>query len=166
MYINDLGIGRTGSVDMGNIAAKTVNTTTVDPKNKSSYATAMKNAVDNQKSSATPTFTTAGDIIIKEAFEKMKTDPEWEESVMDKVKEYYAGDYSYAADSTQKSYLNLLGQNSLQNYLAQSLISGQSMLGLGLSGYPNYGYGALASSAYRNVMNNTLNSSILGSWQL
>lgn len=166
MYINGLGMGRTASVDMGNTAAKTVNTTKVDSDNKSSYATAMKNAVDNQKSAATPTFTTAGDIIIQEAFEKMKTDPEWEEAVMNKIKEYYAGDYSYTADSVQKNYLNLLGQNSVQNYLTQSLIGGQSLLGLGLSGYSNYGYGNLASSAYRNVMNNGLNSSILGSWQL
>lgn len=166
MYINNLGMGRVSSADFGNTAEKTVNTTTVDTSNKSSYATAMKNAVDNQKTTTTPAFTSAGDIIIKEAFEKMKTDPEWEESVMDKVKEYYAGDYSYAADSAQKSYLNLLEQNSLQNYLAQSLISGQSMLGLGLNGYSNYGYGNLVSSAYRNVMNNTQNSSLLGSFLL
>ncbi|MCM1040523.1 MAG: hypothetical protein NC434_14490 [Ruminococcus sp.] len=146
MYVNDLGIGRVQAEGYENNTTKTASTAAAAGKNKGSYAAAMKNAVDNQKSVATPTFTTAGDIIIKEAFEKMKTDPEWEESVMNKVKEYYAGDYNYTADYAQTSYLNLSG--------------------MGLTGYPYLGLGTLASAAYRNTMNNTLNNSLLGSWLL
>ena len=182
MYINDLGIGRTTSVNsvgqtaaVNNISriasvnnkkniARIANTTS--DKTTDSYATVMQKALDSQKSVATPSFITAGDIIIQEAFKKMETDPEWEESVMSKVKDYYTGDYT--ADNTRQSYLNLTGQSSLQNYLIQSLIGGQSSLGLGMTGYgySAYGTGNLAASAYGNVMNNTLNSSLFGNWQL
>ena len=170
MYINNLGMGRVSSI--ANTAAQTVNTSKTaarTSKKSGSYATAMKKAVDNQKSTVTSSYTSAGDIIIKEALEKMKTDPEWEESVMGKVKEFYAGDYSYAADRTQTNYLNLLNQNSLQNYMMQSLFGGLGTAGLtGYSslGYGNLGYGTLASNAYRNVMNSSSNNSLLGSWQL
>ena len=188
MYINDLGIGRinadnsvsgvnsVGSV--GRIASvnnkKNISrlSNTVQGKNGDRYATVMKDAVENQRTMSNPTFATAGDIIIQEAFKKMETDPEWEESVMDKVKDYYTGDYD--AGSVQRSYQNLLGQNSLQTYLIQSLIGGQGTLGLGLTGYSPYGltgyspYGltAQAASAYGNVMNSAINSSLFGSWQL
>ena len=163
MYINDLGIGRVNSVNNRINAAGTANS--VSGRNTGSYASAMQKAVDNQKTTvATPTFATAGDIIIKEAFEKMKTDPEWEESVMDKVKEYYNGDY--AAGSAQASYLNWMGQNSLQNYMLQSLIGGQSSLGLGLTGYSPYGFGNLASAAYGSMMSSAFDNSLFGSWQL
>ena len=98
---------------------------------------------------AVPTFASAGDIIIKEAFEKMKTDPEWEASVMDKVKDYYTGNYSMG--NSQTSYLNWMGQNSLQNYLVQGLIGGQNM-------YSPYSFGSLAAGS--------LGSSLFGDWQL
>ncbi|MDE6845724.1 MAG: hypothetical protein K2J99_08160 [Lachnospiraceae bacterium] len=170
MYINDLSridtdnsVSRISSVNNRNNIARIANKTS--RKTSSDYATAMQKAVDNQKSTVTPSFTTAGDIIIQEAFKKMETDPEWEESVMDKVKDYYTGDYT--VDSTQRSYLNLMGQSSsaLQNYLIQSLIGGQS-LGLTGYGYSPYGISGMAASAYGNVMNNTLNSSLFGNWQL
>lgn len=182
MYINSLGIGRTTSVNgvgrttpVNHISRITsVNnrnnlsriTNTVSGKTADSYATVMQKAVDSQKSAATPSFSTAGDIIIQEAFKKMEADPEWEESVMSKVKDYYTGDYT--VDKTQRSYLNLAGQSSLQNYLIQNLIGGQGSLGLGMSGYgySPYGISSLAASAYGNVMNNTLNSSLFGNWQL
>ena len=109
----------------------------------------MKNALEGQRVAAVPTFASAGDIIIKEAFEKMKTDPEWEASVMDKVKEYYTGNYSMG--SSQTSYLNWMGQNSLQNYLVQGLIGGQNM-------YSPYSFGSLAAGS--------LGSSLFGDWQL
>lgn len=170
MYINELGMSRTASAV--NTAAQTVNTSTTaarTSKNSGSYATAMKNAVDNQKSTVTSSYMSAGDIIIKEALEKMKTDPEWEESVMSKVKEFYAGDYSYTADRAQTNYLNPLNRNSLQNYMMQSLFGGlgtSELTGYSSLGYENLGYGTLASNAYRNVMNSSLNNSLLGSWQL
>lgn len=180
MYINDLGIGRinadnsvsgvnsVGSV--GRIASvnnkKNISrlSNTVQGKTEDRYATVMKEAVENQRTMSNPTFATAGDIIIQEAFKKMETDPEWEESVMDKVKDYYTGDYD--AGSAQRSYQNLLGQNSLQTYLIQSLIGGQGTLGLGLTGYSPYGLTGQAASAYGNVMNSAINSSLFGSWQL
>lgn len=180
MYINDLGLGRinsdnsvsgvnsvggvsrTASVNTGNNLTKLSNT--VKGKTIDDYAAVMKQAVENQKAMIGPTFATAGDIIIQEAFKKMETDPEWEESVMDKVKDYYAGDYD--ADSAQRSYQNLLGQNSLQTYLIQSLIGGQGSLGLGLTGYSSYGMNSQAASAYGNVMNNAISSSLFGDWQL
>ncbi|MDE6388508.1 MAG: hypothetical protein K2L82_11960 [Lachnospiraceae bacterium] len=186
MYINDLGIGRvnsgnsvsgvnavsginsTGSVNRiasvnnRNNLARLANTT--KGKTVEDYATVMKNAVENQRTVTNPTFATAGDIIIQEAFKKMETDPEWEESVMGKVKEYYAGDYD--AGSAQRSYQNLLGTNSLQTYLIQSLIGGQGTLGLGLTGYSPYGLSSQAASAYGNVMNSAISNSLFGSWQL
>ncbi len=162
MYINDLGYGRTDSVGSRTRAARTAEV--IGRRNSDSYQTVMKKAVDNQKTVTAPTFASAGDVIIKEAFEKMKTDPEWEESVMNKVKEYYDGNYTVGG--TQTSYLNWAGQNSLQNYMLQSLIGGQSGLGMGLTGYSPYGYGSLAASAYGTMMNSALNSSLFGSWQL
>lgn len=182
MYINSLGIGRTtsingvsrttpvnyisriSSVNNRNNLSRITNTTS--GKTADSYATVMQKAVDSQKSAEAPSFATAGDIIIQEAFKKMEADPEWEESVMSKVKDYYTGDYT--VDKTQRSYLNLAGQSSLQNYLIQSLIGGQGSLGMGMSGYgySPYGISSLAASAYGNVMNNTLNSSLFGNWQL
>lgn len=171
MYINDLGridtdnsVSRIAPVNNRNNVARIANKTS--KKTSGDYATVMQNAVDNQKSTVTPSFTTAGDIIIQEAFKKMENDPEWEESVMGKVKDYYTG--GYAVDNTRKSYLNLMGQSSsaLQNYLIQSLIGGQSSLGMAGYGYSPYGVSGLAASAYGNVMNNMVNSSLFGSWQL
>lgn len=161
MYINDLGMERTTSVNHNNLVRTA---STANRRNTNNYATVMKSAVDNQKASVTPTFASAGDIIIKEAFDKMKTDPEWEETVMNKVKEYYSGEY--AAGSTQTSYLNWMGQNSLQNYMLQSLIGGQSSLSMGLTGYSPYGFGNLAAAAYGNMMSGALGSSLFGSWEL
>ena len=169
MYINDLGLGRDipgisinkiASVNNRNNIARLANTTS--KKTTDDYTAVMKAAVDNQKTTVNPSFTTAGDIIIQEAFKKMETDPEWEESVMGKVKDYYAGDY--VADSTQTSYLNLMGQSSLQNYLIQSLIGEQDSVGA--TGYSPYGISSLATLAYSNVMNNALGSSLFGVWQL
>ncbi len=169
MYINDLGIrrintdnsvSRIAAVNNRNNIPRIINT--ANGKTADSYAAVMKQAIDNQRTAVTPAFSTVGDIIIQEAFRKMETDPEWEESVMGKVKEYYTGDH--IADSTQKNYLNLMGQSGLQNYLIQSLIGGQS--GLGLTGYSPYGISGMAASAYGNVINNGLSSSIFGNWQL
>ena len=168
MYINDLGIGRVNTDNSVSKIAAVNNRSNISrlanqasSRTTDSYATVMQKAVDSQKTT-TPTFASAGDIIIQEAFKKMETDPEWEESVMGKVKDYYAGDYT--VDSTQKSYLSLLGQNGLQNYLIQSLIGGQGSLGL--TGYSPYGVSGLAASAYGSVMNNGLGSSFFGNWQL
>lgn len=180
MYINDLGLGRVNSDNSvsGVNSAGSVNriasvnnrsnlarlSNTTKGKTIDDYATVMKQAVENQGTMVNPTFATAGDIIIQEAFKKMESDPEWEESVMGKVKEYYAGDYD--ADSAQKSYQNLLSANSLQTYLIQSLVGGQGTLGLGLTGYSPYGLSSQAASAYGNVMNSAISSSLFGSWQL
>lgn len=156
MYINDLGLGRATLIDSRNRA--------ISAKNADSYAAVMQKALDNQKTAVTPTFATAGDIIIQEAFKKMESDPEWEETVMGKVKEYYAGDY--AVGSAQYSYLNLTGQSNLSNYLLRGLIGGQNGMGLGVTGYSPYGISSLAASAYGNVLNSTVNSSLFGNWQL
>lgn len=162
MYINDLGYSRVSSVDGRTSTEKTADV--IRRRNRDSYQTVMKKAVEEQKNVTVPTFASAGDVIIKEAFEKMKTDPEWEESVMNKVKEYYSG--KDTVGSAQTSYLNWAGHDSLQNYMLQSLISGQSGLGMGLTGYSPYGYGSLAAAAYGSAMNSVLNSSLFGSWQL
>lgn len=180
MYINDLGIGRINadnSVSGVNSVRSTNRVSSVNHRNNlnrlsntvtgkttGDYTAVMKQAVEKQRALATPSFTTAGDIIIQEAFKKMETDPEWETTVMDKVKDYYAGEYD--ADSAQKSYQNLLGQNSLQTYLIQSLIGGQGTLSLGLTEYSPYGLNGQAVSAYGNVMNSALSSSLFGDWQL
>lgn len=162
MYINDLGIGRDVPVNELNSGVRTANF--ARRKNADNYSTVMKRAVENQKTSIYPAFSSVGDLIIQEAFKKMETDPEWEESVMDKVKDYYAGDS--VTESAQKNYLSLTGQSGLQNYLAQSLLGIQSGLGLGLTGYSPYGIGNTALSAYGNVMNSGLGSSLFGDWML
>lgn len=153
MYINDLGIGRIAS----NHTVKSAST--VYGKNTDSYGSVMKQAVDQQKTAVNPTFATAGDIIIQEAFEKMKTDPEWEKTVLNKVKDYYAGNYK--VDSMEKSYLNLMGQNVLQNYMVQSMMSG-----LGMTGYSAYGFENPAASIYGSALGSLYNNSLLGDWQL
>ncbi len=145
MYINDLGMERIPSTGW---------TDRVYGRRTGSYAAEMKKAVERQKTSVTPTFASAGDVIIKEAFEKMKTDPEWEETVMSKVKEYYNS-------SVQSGYIGWTGTNSLPGYgyTLQSLLGSQN-------GYSTYGMGSLAAAAYANVMNSAFGSSLFGSWQL
>ena len=173
MYINDLGIeragsgaaaGRTSSVDNRRIYNGTRTSGTAGLKRVNSYDSVMRQAVENQKElSNTPTFASAGDIIIQEAFQKMETDPEWEATVMDKVKEYYAG--NNAADGTVKGWQYLTGQNGLQSYLMQNLLGMTGTTGL-MGYYPAYGFGNQVAAAYGNVMNNAVNSSLFGSWQL
>lgn len=152
MYINDLGIGRITSDRSVRPAS------TVYGRNTDSYATVMKKAVEQQTTSNL-TFVTAGDIIIQEAFEKMKDDPEWEKTVMDKVKDYYAGNYT--AGSTQGVYTNLMGQSVLQNYMIQNLVSG-----LGTTGLSAYGLGSPAASIYGSALGSTYSNSLFGDWQL
>lgn len=165
MYINTLGAARTASHTYRNNSVQTSNT--------DSYAAAMKTALAKQNTSVRPTSAWAGDIIIREALEKMKSDPEWEEAVMDKIQEAAQTDYP------------LTGQSGLQGYLMQELISGGSNAGLlnymtarqglsgyspynmNLSGYPYTGLGSLVTAAYGNVMNDTYNNtSLLGNWML
>ena len=151
MYINDLGIGRAGSVPNHSNRVRTANSVS----GKSSYSAAMEKAVDRQKTTVNSACMSAEDIIVREAVEKMKTDPEWEESVMNKVKEFYAD--RYRAGGTQASYLN---------WMAQSLLSGQNGLGLGLTGYSPYGFSSLAAAAYGSVMDGAFGGSLFGNWQL
>ena len=88
-------------------------------------------------------YATVDDIIIREAFAKMETDPAWEKTVINKVKEYYTGDR--AAGSMRNGYRTLTGQNILQNYMMQNLIGG-------------LGFGNSVSSFYGN--------SVFGDWTL
>lgn len=103
----------------------------------------MKKAVERQAITVNPVYTTVDDIIIREAFAKMETDPEWEKTVMNKVKEYYTGDC--IVDSTRNGYQTLTGKNILQNYMMQNLIGG-------------YGFRNTVSSFYGNSM--------FGDWML
>ncbi|MCM1386377.1 MAG: hypothetical protein NC231_03540 [Bacillus sp. (in: Bacteria)] len=164
MYINDLGAERTASHVHENTAVKTAGAKqSTSSAAATSYPDAMQKALDKQ--SVTPlnySSTWAGNIIIREALEKMKEDPEWEESVMSKIKEETRTDYQ------------LDGQSGLQSYLMQQLINGGSNASLLNYGYSPYtaslsgytGLGMLASSAYGNVMNNAYNTSLLGNWLL
>lgn len=139
MYINDLGIGRIAS-DHSVKAANTARRKSTD--SYAGYASVMRNALDRQTTTANPVYSTVDDIIIREAFEKMKTDPEWESAVMNKVKEYYTGDRT--TDGTRRSYQTLTGQNVLQNYVLQNYMMQNLTGGLG------FGFG----------------NSLLGSWLL
>ena len=107
------------------------------------YATTMKKAVERQAAAVNPAYATVDDIIIREAFAKMETDPAWEKTVINKVKEYYTGDR--AAGSMRNGYQTLTGQNILQNYMMQNLIGG-------------LGFGNSVSSFYGN--------SVFGDWTL
>lgn len=157
MYINDLGISRNHSVQAH--VAKT--NRTAYGKKTDDYAAVMKEAVENQKNTVNPFYFSAEDVILKEAFEKMKTDPEWEEAVMDKIKEYYTGDRT--ADSMRADFLSWTGQNSLQSSLLQNVTG--SSLGFGVLGYSPYSMGNLAAAAYGNTMNGA-GSSLFGSFYL
>ena len=140
MYINDLGIGRAVSdhrVKVGS-AMRRKNT-----ERYADYATTMKKAVERQAAAVNPAYATVDDIIIREAFAKMETDPAWEKTVINKVKEYYTGDR--AAGSMRNGYRTLTGQNILQNYMMQNLIGG-------------LGFGNSVSSFYGN--------SVFGDWTL
>lgn len=119
MYVNDLGIGRVAA-DRTVRAANTARRKSTDPY--ASYAAVMNNVLGRQKAAVNPVYTTVDDIIIKEAFEKMKTDPAWENTVMNKVKEYYTKDRT--ADGMGRSYQTLTGQNVLQSYMLQNLMGG------------------------------------------
>lgn len=164
MYINNLGAERVASHDYGNSSKKTAGTK--NGTSRASYPAAMKEALAKQVTPLNYSSTWAGNIIIREALEKMKEDPEWEESVMSKIKEETQTDYQ------------MTGQSGVQSYLMQQLISGGTVgtgfsnyLGyspflMNMSGYSNTGMGTLAASAYGNVMNNTYNTSLLGNWLL
>ena len=140
MYINDLGIGRIAS-DHSVKAGSTIRRKDTD--RYADYAAVMKKAVDRQATTVNSAFTTVDDIIIREAFAKMETDPAWEKTVINKVKEYYTGDR--AAGSMRNGYRTLTGQNILQNYMMQNLIGG-------------LGFGNSVSSFYGN--------SVFGDWTL
>lgn len=156
MYINALGTGR--GVSYAHSSALQQTTGTGD-----SYITAMKKAL--QKQSGTVNYAAsaqAGNIIIEEALEKMKSDPEWEEAVMDKIKEAAKSGYSLSG-------INQSGTSYLSGYLLQNMISGgySPYYSLGLSGYPSAGLGSLAAASYANVMNGGYGgSSLLGNWML
>lgn len=167
MYINTLGaerVERAASHDYGNSSKKVTNTN--NNTSSTSYPTAMQKALEKQATPLNYSSTWAGNIIIREALEKMKDDPEWEESVMSKIKEEIQTDYQ------------MTGQSGLQSYMMQQLVSGgttgtgfSNYLGyspflMSMSGYSNTGMGTLAASAYGNVMNNTYNTSLLGNWLL
>ena len=175
MYINSLGAERAERTPSFDYSIRTANTNTnnntsstgsVGKAGAASYATAMQKALTNQTTPLNYSNTWAGNIIIREALEKMKEDPEWESSVMSKIKEETQTDYE-------------MTQSGLQSYMMQMLVSGATN-GSNFSNYLGYspylastlgytnttGLGALASSEYSNVMNNTYNTSLLGNWLL
>lgn len=165
MYINTLGAERTASHDYENHSKSTAGIN--NSKSSTSYPVAMQKALEKQTAPLNYSSTWAGNIIIREALEKMKEDPEWEESVMSKIKEETQTDYQ------------INGQSGVQSYLAQQMINnvtagsglynnylGYSPFLMNMSGYGNTGMGNLAASAYSNVMNNTYNTSLLGNWLL
>lgn len=174
MYINSLGTERAERTPSYDYSIRTANTNTSNHTSSTgsagkagstSYAAAMQKALANRTTPLNYSSTWAGNIIIREALEKMKEDPEWESSVMSKIKEETQTDYE-------------MTQSGLQNYMTQMLVSGAANGNnfsnyLGYSpyltnalGYTNAGLGTLASSAYSNVMNNTYNTSLLGNWLL
>lgn len=127
-------------------------------------------------------------VIKEEAFEKMKNEPDWEQEALGRIREHCFGQEIagtraigcqiigtspencleekipvsmsslYAANPlwTSGGYWNgmLSGQTGLSGYLTQGLLTGQNSLGM------------LSSAAYRNVMNNGLNTSLLGNFIL
>lgn len=175
MYINSLGAERAERTPSYDYSIRTANTNTsnntsgtgsTSKTGSASYASAMQKALTNQTTPLNYSSTWAGNIIIREALEKMKEDPEWEASVMSKIKEETQTDYE-------------MTQSGLQSYMTQMLVSGATN-GSSFSNYLGYspylasslgytnttGLGALASSAYSNTMNSTYSTSLLGNWLL
>lgn len=175
MYINSLGAERaertasydysSRSVDAANTSNHTTAAGSVGKTESTSYASAMQKALANRTSPLNYSSTWAGNIIIREALEKMKEDPEWEASVMNMIKEETQTDYDMTQSGLQSYMTQMLvsgaaNGSSFSNYLGYSPYLAASL------GYTNTGLGALASSAYSNVMNNTYNTSLLGNWLL
>ncbi|MDE5598549.1 MAG: hypothetical protein K2J04_12080, partial [Lachnospiraceae bacterium] len=155
MYINSLGAERAERTPSFDYSIRTANTNTnnntsgttgTGKTGAASYASAMQKALTNQTTPLNYSNTWAGNIIIREALEKMKEDPEWEASVMSKIKEETQTDYE-------------MTQSGLQSYMMQMLVSGATN-GSNFSNYLGYspylantlgytnnmGLGALASS--------------------
>lgn len=162
MYINALGMGGiTSHVQRNHTGStgSTGNTSNTSTTNTNSYAAILQKALMGQNTSIGTTYSQANNIIIREALEKMKEDPEWEEAVMGKIREETQIDYS---------------SDFLSGYLSASLTANQALSGvsayspysLGLYNTSVAGISSLAASSYSNVMNNTNNTSLLGSWLL
>lgn len=159
MYIHSLGADRVASHTVGNAAPRTTGT--------SPYTDVMKKALEKQSGTVnTASFAYAGNIIFKEALEKMEADPEWGEAVMEKVRNVTS--YQDISDVSD-AYANWgTGQSGLRGYLLQNMLSGgyPSYGGLGLSGYSATGLGSLAAASYGNMMNGGYQTSLLGNWML
>ncbi len=156
MYIHSLGADRGTSHAIGNADQKTITA--------SSYTNVMKKALAKQSGTVNAaSYARAGDIILREALEKMEADPEWGEAVMEKVKS--ATPYQDIADVYD--YLGA-GQSGLRGYLLQNMISGSYLPydRMGLLGYSTMGLGSLAAASYGNVMNGGYGNSLLGNWTL
>lgn len=169
MYVNELGMGgitshadrsHTGKTGTAKNTGNTENINSTNSiSNTDSYAAILQKALSGQNTSIGTASLRAGDIIIREALEKMKEDPEWEDAVMSKIKEEVQTDYS---------------ADFLSGYLSAGLSASQALSGnlayspynLGLYNYSSAGLGNLAASSYKNVMNNTYNTSLLGNWLL
>lgn len=169
MYVNTLGMGgitshidrrHTGQAQTVKNTGNTENTNSTNTiSNTDSYASILQKALSGQNTSIGTASLRAGDIIIREALEKMKEDPEWEEAVMSKIK-----------DETQTDF----SSDFLSGYLSAGLSANQLLSGtlayspynLGSYNYSSAGLGNLAASSYKNVMNNTYDTSLLGNWLL
>lgn len=183
MYINSLGT-------IARINTHTQRNNTNRLSNANNFSNAMKKAIEggNDTKTKTPSVLNGGVLITADAFERMKTDPEWANQVIDELKSHYSVGGSKAEttglqiiEGTGKdSYIssNLIGQfglqsypmqsNLMQSYLMQRLISGQSSLGtlspfIDTSGYYSSVPGSLAATAYGNSKNSLLTTSLLGS---
>lgn len=173
MYINSLG-----TIQRINTHTKRNNTSRLS--NANNFSNAMRKAIEgwNDTKTKTPSILNGGVLITADAFERMKTDPEWANQVINELKSHYFGDGSKSETSGlqiiegtgKDSYLssNLIGQSALQSYLMQRLIYGQSSWGtlssaLGMSGYYSSVPGSLAATAYGNSKNSLLSTSLLGS---
>lgn len=127
-------------------------------------------------------------IIKEEAFEKMKSDPEWEKEVLARIREHCYGQETVGTKAVGYQIIGTSPENcheeeipvSISSLYASnpwltsggywnSMLSGQS----GLSGYLTQGLlsgqnslGLLSSAAYRNVMNGGLGNSLLGNFTI
>ena len=146
MHINSLGAERAERTHSHDHSLRTANTNTnnntsstgsVGKTGAASYASAMQKALTNQTTPLNYSNTWAGNIIIREALEKMKEDPEWESSVMSKIKEETRTDYE-------------MTQSGLQNYMMQMLVSGASN-GSNFSNYLGYSPYLASTLGYTNA---------------
>ena len=135
MHINDLGMDREVH-DRSSVSANTVDKANIKTNSVGSFPSELKSAVKSQSTSSVKD--SEESINMKEALERLKNDPEWEDI---------------------GTALSALYKNQQQMQIQMSLLSsGYSKSLAGMLPYSSYGYGTAGLTAYNGTANLLANS--------